>query len=119
MKALVHRLAGEVTQIVADDATFEVHGDLVWKDFDTTAVSYDAAVDNPPEFEYNTETEEITRKVFEPLPYDIQRKFAYNPLEEQLDQLWHDIDDGKLGDAAKTGVWYNGVKSTKDAYPKG
>ena len=40
-------------------------------------------------------------------------------MSEQLDQLWHDIDDGKFGDAAKTGTWYLGIKSTKDAYPKG
>ena len=40
-------------------------------------------------------------------------------MAEQLDQLWHDIDDGKFGDTAKTGTWYLGVKSTKDAYPKG
>ena len=43
---------------------------------------------------------------------------TYPLITEQLDQLWHDIDDGKLGEDAKTGVWYNGVKSTKDAYPK-
>ena len=39
MKALVHIQSGEVTQIVADDATFDVHGDFAWKDFDTTALS--------------------------------------------------------------------------------
>ena len=43
---------------------------------------------------------------------------AYNPVPEQLDQLWHDIDEGKLGETAKTGTWYLGVKSTKAAYPK-
>ena len=80
MKALVHKLAGEVTQIVADDATFEVHGDLVWKEFDTTAVSYDAAVDNPPEFEYNTETEEITRKVFD----DFEKKVTQTQNEKLI-----------------------------------
>ena len=47
-----------------------------------------------------------------------KRKINYPELGEQLDCIWHDIDDGKLGEDAKTGVWYNGVKSTKSAYPK-
>ena len=43
----------------------------------------------------------------------------YPLLTEQLDALWHDIDDGKLGDAAKTGTWYLACKAVKDKYPKG
>ena len=43
---------------------------------------------------------------------------GYALLQTQLDQLWHDIDDGKFGEDAKTGIWYNGIKSTKSAYPK-
>ena len=49
----------------------------------------------------------------------VKRQNYYpNPLE-QLDALWHDIDDGKLGDAAKTGTWYLACKAVKDKYPKG
>ena len=43
---------------------------------------------------------------------------GYISLTEQLDQLYHDIDAGKFGADAKTGIWYNAIKSTKTAYPK-
>ena len=119
MKALVHIEAGQVHQLVADDATFEVHSDYAWKNFDESALSYKADADAPPSFTYDKETDTISRVSIPTQSYETLRRWAYNPIEEQLDQLWHDIDDGKLGEAAKTGVWYNGVKSTKDAYPKG
>ena len=45
--------------------------------------------------------------------YRVSRKYAN--IEDQLDQLWHDIDDGKLD---KTGSWYLAVKAVKDANPK-
>ena len=40
---------------------------------------------------------------------------GYLGIREQLDQLWHDIDDGKLD---KTGSWYLGVKAVKERFPK-
>ena len=43
---------------------------------------------------------------------------GYLPLQEQLDQLNHDMADGKLGAAATTGSWYVGISSVKTAYPK-
>jgi len=43
---------------------------------------------------------------------------GYPPLQEQLDQLYHDMKDGKLGVGATTGSWYVGISSVKDAYPK-
>ena len=36
----------------------------------------------------------------------------------QLDKLWHDIDDGKLGDTAKTSSFYTTIKNVKDSSPK-
>ena len=32
----------------------------------------------------------------------VKRQKYYSELKEQLDKLWHDIDAGKFGDAAKT-----------------
>ncbi len=46
--------------------------------------------------------------------YASKRKRVYPTREEQLDQLWHDIDDGKLD---KTGSWYTTIKAIKDANP--
>ena len=43
---------------------------------------------------------------------------GYAPLQTQLDQLWHDINDGKFGSDAKTGSWYVGITSVKTLFPK-
>jgi hypothetical protein len=44
--------------------------------------------------------------------------YGYKSLPDQLDQLYHDIDDGKFGTDAKTGAWYAAVKAVKDKYTK-
>ena len=43
---------------------------------------------------------------------------GYIPIKDQLDQLYHDMKDGKLGAAATTGSWYVGITSVKTLYPK-
>ena len=43
---------------------------------------------------------------------------GYDLLTNQLDQLYHDMKDGKLGVAATTGSWYVGITSVKNAFPK-
>ena len=40
---------------------------------------------------------------------------SYPNITDQLDKLYHDIDDGKLD---KTGSWYLAIKATKDKYTK-
>ena len=45
-----------------------------------------------------------------------KRKTEYKSWEEQLDQLWHDIDDDKLD---KNGSWYKAIKAVKDNNSKG
>ena len=44
-----------------------------------------------------------------------KRKKEYLSWQEQLDKLYHDIDDGKLD---KTGSWYTHIKAVKDANSK-
>jgi hypothetical protein len=58
---------------------------------------------------------EVTRlkALWDNVKYRTNRKYA--TIGDQLDQLWHDIDDGKLD---KTGSWYLAVKAVKDANPK-
>jgi len=41
-----------------------------------------------------------------------KRKRKYPHWGEQLDKLFHDIEDGKLD---KTGTWYTAIKAIKDA----
>ena len=43
---------------------------------------------------------------------------GYPLIELQLDQLYHDMKDGKLGVGATTGSWYVGITSVKTAFPK-
>ena len=46
------------------------------------------------------------------------RTNVYPDISDQLDQLYHDMADGKLGVAATTGSWFVGITSVKNAYPK-
>lgn len=50
--------------------------------------------------------------------YAEQRILAYPADVEQLDMLYHDIDDGLLGEAAKESRFYFARKAVKDAFPK-
>ena len=50
------------------------------------------------------------------LTIDLKRQTEYLTWQEQLDKLYHDIDDGKLD---KTGSWYTHIKAVKDANSKG
>ena len=47
--------------------------------------------------------------------YKRLRLESYGSWNDQLDSLWHDIDQGKLD---KTGSWYKAVKKVKDDNPK-
>ena len=47
--------------------------------------------------------------------YARERVKSYDSVKEQLDKLFHDIDEGKLD---KTGSFYLGIKAVKDANPK-
>ena len=46
---------------------------------------------------------------------DAKRRSGYLTWREQLDKLYHDIDDGKLD---KTGSWYTHIKAVKEANSK-
>tara|TARA_X000001382_G_scaffold61215_1_gene42151 strand:+ start:612 stop:797 length:186 start_codon:yes stop_codon:yes gene_type:complete len=47
-----------------------------------------------------------------------KRASYYEALTTQLDKLYHDIDNGKLGEDAKTSTFFLGRKAVKDKYPK-
>ena len=47
--------------------------------------------------------------------YQRKRQPEYPAIREQLDLLWHAIDDGTLD---KTSDFYTSLKATKDKYPK-
>ena len=58
------------------------------------------------------------RAELDKLSYRQDRKYAFEMWGDQLDQLYHDIESGKFGEAAKSGDWYVGITSIKNAYPK-
>ena len=43
---------------------------------------------------------------------------GYPDFGSQLDLLYHDMADGKLGVGATTGSWYVGITSVKTSFPK-
>lgn len=47
--------------------------------------------------------------------YDELRRLAYPPLGDQIDALWHAMDDGLI---PKIEPMYSAIKAVKDAYPK-
>jgi hypothetical protein len=44
------------------------------------------------------------------------RQGAYGGLADQLDMIWHDMNDGTFD---STGLFFNHIKDIKDANPKG
>ena len=68
--------------------------------------------------ENNIPSPEIMAKLNELNGWSIQRRNSFEKIEEQLDMLFHDINDGKFGEDAKTGEFYLHIKSIKDNNPK-
>ena len=50
-------------------------------------------------------------------PYDLSRRVEFFNYEEQLDMLWHDIDEGRLP-GKETSKWYAHIKAVKEEHPK-
>ena len=69
---------------------------------------------------YNTWITDYNSKVYQRSRIGIgtTSEIVYSPIATQLDQLYHDMQDGKLGVAATTGSWYVGISSVKSAHPK-
>ena len=63
---------------------------------------------------------EIAREqaIYDYYQYERDRAVSYPNIGLQLDQLYHDIESGKLGVAATTGSWYIGISSIKVALAK-
>lgn len=52
----------------------------------------------------------------DPTPqYVYDRKYSYPALGEQMDMLWHAMDDGTL---PKVEPFYSQIKAVKEAHPK-
>ena len=61
---------------------------------------------------------EKVNKEYDSKQYQRDRAEAYPELKEQLDLLWHAIDDGKFNVKSKDTDFYKKLKAVKDANPK-
>ena len=50
------------------------------------------------------------------LPYNIKRQREYPSMGDQLDMLWHMMDDETL--PGKGSDWYNTILAVKNTHPK-
>lgn len=49
--------------------------------------------------------------------YKFARSEAYPAIGEQLDMLWHDMNDGRV-EGKSSSLWFASLKSVKDSNPK-
>ena len=95
-------------------ANLRLH-DKVWNS-DGTALIDNPVTELPTEAEINAKLAELQSAYdAKNQTYQINRAKEYSHIFDQLDQLWHDIDDGKLD---KTGSFYTAIKAIKDKHPK-
>ena len=60
-----------------------------------------------------------SQDVVEPeFDYRFLRHYSYAQVGEQLDMLWHDIDQGLFGQEARTGLFYQTIQNIKQQIPK-
>jgi len=65
---------------------------------------------------YDPLTDRFTSPPERSIPYTAMRN--YPSTSEQLDMLWHDMDEGRIP-GKDTSAWYLEIKTIKDTYPSG
>jgi hypothetical protein len=74
----------------------------------------DNTQEKPTEQELLDEVERLTA-LRQQLAYRGQRRVEYPSIEDQLDMLWHEMDQGNT---PKLASFYNAIKAVKDKHPK-
>jgi hypothetical protein len=110
---VIYNAAGEILRAgICQDETFEiqVHGP------DEFVIEAQA---DPDADTVNVDTKQVVVGGRPPPPVDMDYRTArlrsYPGVNEQLDMLWHAMDDGVL---PKVEPFYSHIKAVKDAYPK-
>jgi hypothetical protein len=75
-------------------------------------ISFDGT--KPSDEEIISKAQEL-QTTYELTQYSRDRATAYPNIADQLDMLWHAIDEGTLD---KTSDFYTSLKAVKDEYPK-
>ena len=115
-QALVHGPSGQVIEFKEGDESvrFEVSPELTWVEGPETI---EEGL-QPPDYQYDEETEVISKRTYAAPSYDLSRRLDYPSVEEQLDLLWHDMDEGRIA-GKDTSRWFGALKSVKNANPSG
>ena len=61
---------------------------------------------------------EIIAKLEQLNGWSITRRNSFEKIEEQLDMLYHDINNGFFGEQAKQSTWFQHVSAVKQQNPK-
>jgi hypothetical protein len=97
----------QALQVLRPRASWSMSGDdynnLVWTDTVQTKPSKQEVEDKVAELIADYQAKQY------------QRNRVYPSLGDQLDMLWHAIDNGTLN---KTSDFYTAIKAVKDAHPK-
>ena len=112
--SLILKATNEVMQFVSSkEETFEVHSSAYW-------VEGPEQIENgytEADYIYNESQNKVVLKKIEKPSYEIERRFNYPTISEQLDALWHDMESGKIAGKGKS-EWYNKILEVKQQYPK-
>lgn len=55
---------------------------------------------------------------YQAIAYRGKRITQYPQIHEQLDMLWHDINNGLFGEAAKDSLWFKSIQQIREDNPK-
>ena len=97
-----------------DQAIRIAHTDVVTIDDDITAFDKDGNTVTLDEDKIKIELDKLTAD-YDAVEYQRKRVVEYPAVEDQLDMLWHAMDDGTL---TKVDAFYDANKTVKDKYPK-
>ena len=97
-----------------DQAIRIAHTDVVTIDDEITAFDKDGNKITLDEDKIKIELDKLTAD-YDATEYQRKRVVEYPPIADQLDMLWHAMDDGTL---TKVDTFYNSNKAVKDKYPK-
>ena len=100
---------GKAIKSINPDAEFVIYGEDVYEDINWLNGT-------APISKADIEAKQAELDISDAHIYPRANAFQYDlPIEEQLDKLFHDIDNGTL---TKSGGFYTAIKAIKDANPK-
>jgi len=99
----------DAIKLLRPNCDYELHGNKFFKWHDRDGLP-------PPSWEEVLFTMENHKIVWKKQKYSRDRVAEYPDMAEQLDKLWHQINDGYAID--QSSPWFQQIKSIKEKYPK-